>query len=365
MYKTGVFRVTKFYLVLIKYQSGEGGNNMKLLSIAVPCYNSENYMEHCINTLLTGGKDVEILIIDDGSTDATGKIADDFAMNYPDIVRVIHQKNGGHGEAINTGIGNARGIYFKVVDSDDWLDTVSYKKILDVLKALSGDGLSVDMLVTNFIYEKEGARHKKAMRYQNVFPENRIFTWGETGKFKIGQYLLMHSIMYRTQVLRNSGLKLPAHTFYVDNLFAYVPLQHVKKMYYLNVDFYRYYIGRKDQSVNEYVMIDRIDQQIQVNRLMLDSLKLDDIEEKKLGKCLFHYLEIVTTVSSVMLLRFGTEENLRKKEKLWRYIEEKDSSVYLKLRGGVFGIFLNLHGFWGRKFPVIIYQIARKAIGFN
>ena len=90
---------------------------MKLLSLVIPCYNSQDYMERCIHTLLTGGTDVEILIINDGSTDDTGKIADDYASKYPDIVRVIHQLNGGHGEAINAGMRNAEGIYFKVVDS--------------------------------------------------------------------------------------------------------------------------------------------------------------------------------------------------------------------------------------------------------
>lgn len=338
---------------------------MKLLSVAVPCYNSEDYMEHCIRTLLKGGGDVEILIIDDGSTDATGEIADRYAANYPEMIRAIHQKNGGHGEAVNTGIEHAKGVYFKVVDSDDWVDVPSYRKILDTLKALFRDGLAVDMFVSNFVYEKEGAKHKQAMRYQKVLPENRIFTWEETGRFKIGQYLLMHALIYRTDVLRNSGFRLPAHTFYVDNLFASVPMRGVEKMYYLNVDFYRYYIGRQDQSVNEDVMISRIDQQLKVNCLMLNQLQLEQIEERKLKEYLYHYLEIVTVVSSVMLLRFGSSDNLQKKEKLWRYIEKEDRYIYRKLRWGLFGVFLNLHGILGRNIPVAIYQIARRMIGFN
>ena len=100
---------------------------MKLLSIAVPCYNSEDYMRHCIETLLPGGEDVEIIIVDDGSTkDRTAEIADEYAAKYPGIVKAVHQENGGHGEAVNTGLRNATGLYFKVVDSDDWLDTESY-----------------------------------------------------------------------------------------------------------------------------------------------------------------------------------------------------------------------------------------------
>ena len=87
-------------------------------------------MRHCIESILPGGEDVEILIVDDGSTDNTAAIADEYARKYPTIVRAIHQENGGHGEAVNAGIRNATGLYFKVVDSDDWLDTDALKKVL-------------------------------------------------------------------------------------------------------------------------------------------------------------------------------------------------------------------------------------------
>ena len=95
---------------------------MKLLSIAIPCYNSENYMRKCVESLLVGGEDVEIIIVDDGSVkDRTAEIADEYAEKYPGIVKAVHQENGGHGAAVNAGIENATGLYFKVVDSDDWV----------------------------------------------------------------------------------------------------------------------------------------------------------------------------------------------------------------------------------------------------
>ncbi|MCY9291004.1 glycosyl transferase, partial [Bacillus haynesii] len=81
------------------------------------------------------------------------------------------------------------------------------------------------------------------MKYENVLPEGTIFTWNDIGQFRKGQYLLMHSVIYRTQLLKECGLELPKHTFYVDNLFVYRPLEHVQKIYYINVDFYRYFIG--------------------------------------------------------------------------------------------------------------------------
>lgn len=338
---------------------------MKLLTVAIPCYNSQDYMEKCIDSLLPGGDDVEILIVDDGSKDMTPEIADAYQKKYPNIVRAIHQENGGHGEAVNTGIRNAQGVFFKVVDSDDWVDEEAYRKILETLRNLVGGSTPLDMLISNFVYEKEGAKHKKVMKYTTALPKEQIFTWKDVRHFYKGQYILMHSVIYRTQLLRECELELPKHTFYVDNLFVYVPLPYVKNMYYLDVDFYRYYIGREDQSVNENVMIKRIDQQIKVNKIMVDAYDLWKLQDRKLRKYMFNYLEIITVVSTVMLIRSGTEENLEKKRELWNYIKQKDLRLFHKLRNGIMGNTMNLPGKGGRKISIAAYKISQKVVGFN
>lgn len=338
---------------------------MKLLSIAIPCYNSQDYMEHCIETLLPGGEDVEIIIVDDGSKDRTAEIADSYAKKYPNIVKAIHQENGGHGEAVNTGIRNATGLYFKVVDSDDWVNQEAYTKILATLRELSGGSETLDMLISNFVYEKEGAKHKKVMKYTGMLPENKMFHWEDAKHFRKGRYILMHSVIYRTQLLRECGLELPKHTFYVDNIFVYVPLPYVKNMYYLNVDFYRYFIGREDQSVNEKVMIKRIDQQIKVNKIMVEAVDLWKLPNRKLRKYMFNYLEIITVVSTIMCIRSGTDENLEKKRELWKYIKEYDIRLFHHLRRGIMGTTMNLPGKGGRKISVAAYKISQKVVGFN
>lgn len=337
---------------------------MKLLTFAIPCYNSESYMEHCIESLLPGGEDVEILIVDDGSTkDRTAEIADAYEKKYPGIVRAIHQENGGHGEAVNAGIRNATGLYFKVVDSDDWVDYEAYMKILAKLKELAGGNRTLDMFIANYVYEKEGAKRKKVMRY-TALPQDKLITW-EDSKFHKGQYILMHSVIYRTQLLRECGLELPKHTFYVDNIYVYKPLPNVKYMYYMDVDFYRYFIGRDDQSVNEKVMIGRIDQQIRVNKIMVDAFDLWKLPNKKLRKYMFNYLEIITVVSTIMLIRSGTQENLDKKRELWKYIKDKDIRLFHRLRSGIMGNTMNLPGKGGRKISVAAYKISQKVVGFN
>lgn len=337
---------------------------MKLLTFAIPCYNSENYMEKCIESILPGGEDVEIIIVDDGSHDRTAEIADRYAAEYPEIVRAIHQPNGGHGEAVNTGITNATGLYFKVVDSDDWVDAGAYAKILGKLRELVQSEKNVDMLLANYVYEKEGAKHKKVMR-QTGFPTDCIFSWRDVRHFYKGHYILMHSVIYRTQLLRDCGLKLPDHTFYVDNIYVYKPLPYVRSMYYMDVDFYRYFIGRDDQSVNEKVMISRIDQQIKVNKIMIDDVDLWKVPSIKCRKYMFNYLEIITVVSTVMLLRSGTKENLEKKRELWTYIKEKDIRLFHRLRRGILGGTMNLPGKGGRKISVAAYRLSQKVVGFN
>ncbi len=339
---------------------------MKLLSIAIPSYNSEAYMRNCIESLLPGGDDVEIIVVNDGSKDGTAAIADEYAEKYPTIVKAIHQENGGHGEAVNAGLRNATGLYYKVVDSDDWVNEEAYLSILETLKNLVKSNNMVDMFISNYVYEKEGKKRKKVMQYRSAFPTDQVFTWEDVKFLHVGQYILMHSVIYRTQMLKECGLELPKHTFYVDNIYVYHPLPHVKKMYYKDVNFYRYYIGRVDQSVNEKVMIGRIDQQLRVTKIMIDDSEgIWKLHNKKLRNYMISYLEIMMTVSSILAIRSKTEENLAKKKELWQYLKFKDGRLYRRIRRSVLGNTMNLPGKGGRKISVAAYKLAQKVVGFN
>ena len=340
----------------------------KIITFAVPCYNSAEYMDHCVETLLTGGEDIEIILVDDGSTkDDTPAICDRYAEQYPDIVRAIHQENGGHGEGVNQGLRNARGLYYKVVDSDDWLDEGALAKTMEKLREFSRMDRPVDLFIANYVYEHVADGTQKVMRYTNVFPENEIFTWADIGRFRPSQYLLMHSVIYRTEMLRACGLELPKHTFYVDNIFVYQPLPSVKSMYYMDIDLYRYFIGRADQSVNERVMVTRVDQQVRVTRLMIDSHNLSQLyhQNKKLSRYMASYLSMMMTISSIFLIIDGSPQALGRKTELWEYLRTVDSELYHKFKYRSVSMVGNIPGYQGRKLSVRLYRVARRIYKFN
>lgn len=264
-------------------------------------------MRRCVDSLLVGGEDVEILIIDDGSSDRTGAIADEYEMLYPNIVKAVHKPNGGHGSGVNKGLELAHGLYYKVVDSDDWFDRDAYLKMLDKIKSFEVAQFP-DLIICNYVYDHLDEGIQKPMNYRNVFPTEKMCNWNTIGHFHPSQYLIMHALMFQTKVLRQSGVKLPEHTFYVDNLFSYQPLPYAKNLYYMDIDLYHYYLGREDQSVNEKVLMKRIDQQINVTELVAKSVDLREVKKMypKLAVYMMRNISIMLSISSIHLLLIKT-----------------------------------------------------------
>lgn len=341
---------------------------MKKISFVVPCYNSESYMERCIDSLLVGGEDVEIIIVNDGSKDNTKKIADHYQKEYPTIVKAIHKENGGHGSGVNAGLKNATGEYFKVVDSDDWLDQDALLSLLEEMKKMKKAKKEVDLFICNYIYDHLYEGKQKVMRYQNVFPTGELCTWNDLGHFRSSQYMIMHSLIYKTSILRACKLELPEHTFYVDNIVAYQPLPFVNTIMYLDLDLYHYFIGREDQSVNERVMMGRVDQQIKVTKLIVSCLDLNEVKEMypKLYNYLLRMASMMVTISSIYLLMKGDDESYAKRKELWEYVRTVDKSLYKRLRyTKLSGATYTLPGKLGGYITLGGYKLAQKIYKFN
>ncbi len=227
----------------------------KLLTITIPAYNARNYLERCIASMTrTSRRDrTEILIVNDGSTDDTGAMAEEYAKQYAGIVRVIHKENGGHGSAINTGIAHATGTYFKVVDADDWVDEAAYDAFLEKL-----EGVTCDLVATPFacVYvDKDGAvvsGTKGNVEYRRIegcdgLDRGKEYDFREQAA-KL--HVRMHEWTIRTGLLQQHGIKMFEHCFYVDMQYILFPVPWIRTFCVFDLPVYCYRIGSQGQSVS-------------------------------------------------------------------------------------------------------------------
>ena len=345
------------------------GTAHKVVTFGIPSYNAEADLDHCVASILEGSgyaPDIEIIIVDDGSKDGTAAKAEDWVARYPGIVRAVHQVNGGHGIAVRTGLREACGTYYKVVDSDDWLDAAALSAMLTILRGFEERGQRVDLFISNYVYEKVHEGTHATIAYRHVLPRKRVFGWDEIGHFQPYQNLLMHSLCYRADVLRSHDLPLPPHTFYVDNIYAYVPLPNCRTLYYADIDLYRYFIGREGQSVNEATMVKRLDQQFRITRIMMEAYHLyDDVAEPRLRSYMMGYFTMMMAICSVFAKlsdRPGIDDDL---QALWSDLRAYDERMYRKARHGVIGIGTNLPTRLGEKTTVGLYHLASRILKFN
>jgi len=223
----------------------------KLLTVTVPAYNADRWLEYNLDSLLLPSclDMLEVLVVDDGSVDRTGEIADSYAARYPDTVRVIHKENGGHGSGVNTGIKEARGRYFKVVDADDWVDQEAFQNLIEALKDADDDIVS-----SGFLWAKDNGSG-----YPATFPTEAEFKepfkgvrYGETYRFEeIAEqlYLKIHNLTYRTALLKEHDIRLDEHCYYVDTEYITYPVPFVETVRFLPDFVYRYRINRAGQSM--------------------------------------------------------------------------------------------------------------------
>lgn len=339
----------------------------KTLTFVVPAYNMTEYLERCVMSLIAAKRndDIEVLIVDDGSSDGTLEMAQKFEARYPGIVRAIHQENKGHGGAVNTGIAAASGMYVKVVDADDWVGPESLEQVMAVLREEADSTEPIDMLVTNYVYDKVGKRNKHVVNFRHAMKAGERLAWNDLGHFGLAEYILMHALTYRTAVVRESGMQLPEHTFYVDFIYAYQPFPWVKTMKYLDTPFYHYFIGRDGQSVQTDVIIRRVDQLRLVNQCMVRATPERGTVPDGLYRYMIHFLAIESSVASVFMILSRDPENYEKKKDMWDDIKAYSPTIYKDVRKKAMSRALNLRGSIGRFVIRKGYFVAEHVVGFN
>ncbi len=220
---------------------------MKILSIAIPVYNTEKYIKRCMDSILLKEiiDDIEIILVNDGSKDNSINIMNEYKDSYPQSVVVIDKENGGHGSTINAALTVASGKYFRVLDSDDWFDSIDF---ITFVKNLKNE--DVDLIITNYRKEYIYDGTSEEINWKGL-EENKVYKFNEIDlKILNKEYFVMANSTYKTELLRDSNLKLLEKTFYVDMQYNVIPISKLNTFKYMNLDIYRYFIGRPDQSMN-------------------------------------------------------------------------------------------------------------------
>ncbi len=337
---------------------------MKLLTVTVPCYNSAAYMRRAIDPLLTAGDELEVLIIDDGSTDETGKIADEYQAAYPGIVRVIHQENGGHGEGINQGIRHAEGIYFKTLDSDDRFDPDCLPGFLSMLREHTEEGHRADLVINDYVYDRPGKQGVHRIRYSRMFPARKLIRWEEAGRFLMSNQFMIHAVCYRTELLRQMHLTLPKHVFYEDNLYIYQPLPHTSFILYDPSPLYGYFVGRADQSTSDAVILKRLENVTMIAEAMCCSYPWSEMNRQPRNLRDYMLSNICGNLCTASAQQYlsRTDQGLSLHARMFETIRRFDPELYRRIRRHPLGWAASWKNPAGRKLLVFFYRLVRSFI---
>ncbi len=248
----------------------------KILTIVIPTYNMQDYLHRCLDSLILPDKQMEqleVLVVNDGSKDNSSSIGHEYETKHPNTFRVIDKKNGNYGSCINRGLKEATGKYIKILDADDWYDTAELSRFVTKLAEID-----VDMILSNYqIVDNVGTLIEKK-RYN--IAENNIFAFQEYADASV--FFAMHSITYRTEMLRRINYRQTEGISYTDTEWIFYPQHGVKTCIYLPYDIYRYVVGREGQTMDTKVLLKSVSHYDMLIRAMVDFANHLSAEDKAL-----------------------------------------------------------------------------------
>lgn len=222
----------------------------KILTIIVPMYNMEQYIEECLSSLVVPNSDelLEVVVVNDGSTDGSPRIAHSFESRYPSVFRVIDKANGHYGSCVNAGLAAASGKYVKVLDADDFFNSSDFNDYLRLLVTCESD-----MAITDWSKTTIKGKSYRWRRYPEFY--NKTYKIEELSPIPQFRSVLMHAITYRVEMLRSIGYRQPEGVCYTDDVWRFTPLSAVKTVTFFPKSIYCYRTGREGQSMDHAVMM--------------------------------------------------------------------------------------------------------------
>lgn len=299
-----------------------------ILSVVVPSYNVEKYLDKCLTSFSDerfNGR-LDVMVVNDGSSDSTPQIAQKYVDRFPEIFRLINKENGGHGSAVNTGIKNAMGKYFRIVDGDDWVNTDNMAKLLDILESTDTDMVvdekrEVNMVSgdTEFFPLPDGIEFNKVYSFEEICDKNDICN-----------YIMLHTLSIKTEILHKHGIKLLEGIFYVDIEFIIKSTVECKDIKFLDLEIYQYLVGNVNQSVSFQNYVKRYSHHDKVTRELVSFAKNKKLESNSLRRYLDRRvcLLINTHMNISLIYDKDRRQGLERAREFRKYLSETNPLYY-------------------------------------
>ena len=299
-----------------------------ILSVVVPSYNVEKYLDKCLTSFSDerfNGR-LDVMVVNDGSSDSTPQIAQKYVDRFPEIFRLINKENGGHGSAVNTGIKNAMGKYFRIVDGDDWVNTDNMAKLLDILESTDTDMVvdekrEVNMVSgdTDFFPLPDGIEFNKVYSFEEICDKNDICN-----------YIMLHTLSIKTEILHKHGIKLLEGIFYVDIEFIIKSTVECKDIKFLDLEIYQYLVGNVNQSVSFQNYVKRYSHHDKVTRELVNFATNKKLESNSLRRYLDRRvcLLINTHMNISLIYDKDRRQGLERAREFRKYLSETNPLYY-------------------------------------
>lgn len=274
---------------------------MKVLTFVIPAYNSEQFLDKCIPSMLAPEilEKLEIIVVNDGSTDGTAAAAEKYCSLYPEIVHLISQENKGHGGALNTGCAAAQGKFLKVIDADDWVETQNLPAFVERLEQCESD-----VVLTHYhTIDISTGEIKNWRSYPKEFGRGYTFEEIMADWRSFDRSLTFHGITYRTSFYKECGMQLTEHVFYEDYEYATFPCCHANCVTPFDLFLYNYRIGDVNQSVSEANRLRRLSHiESVLERMTIEYNKVPNIEENRASYIATKIQELLLSYLTTVLL---------------------------------------------------------------
>jgi len=299
----------------------------KVLSIIIPTYNMSKYLSKCLDSMIVDGmKCLEILVINDGSTDNSSEIGHTYQEKYPETFRVIDKENGNYGSCVNRGLQEANGKYVKILDADDYFDNKVFEKYLTILKEID-----VDLALTDFncVYENESEQPSEKL----PFPIGQPLNINELFVNKsVSMSMKMHRITYKTAMIKQLQYRQMEGVSYTDQQWMFLPMSVVKTFVYYDIELYKYLSDREGQTVSVPCLKKSMPQYMAVVMSLIDSYNATKSIVSQNCKLYFEYrIECQLGIIYRSYLAYGYHLDLKELKCFDEELFSKNAFFYEKL----------------------------------